>query len=343
MIHRILSIALAFGLVCSAFTSSAQTISVSDDSGRRVTLDAPAQRIVSLAPHTTELLFAAGAGDRVVGVDEYSNYPPAVASITSVGSALQLDLERLLALRPDLVVVWSGGHPETMIEKLEALGLTVFRSEPRQLDDVASNLERLGQLAGTPAQALQAARAFRQDLAQLRREYQDRPRVRVFYQIWHQPLMTVNGEHLISKVMALCGGENIFADLPTLAPQVSTEAVVVADPQAIIASGKALERPDWLQSWLKWEALTAVKLDSVYVIHPDLIQRHTPRILQGAQQMCRHLEEVRGKLGLAGRAISNPVNGAVHVRRPGSNRQVEAQIPRGAGTARGEGTRLAPH
>lgn len=279
-----------------AVPARAEGVTVTDDSGRSVTLAQPARRIVSLAPHVTELLFAAGAGARVVGVDQYSDYPTAANTIPRLGSTLQLDLERLLALQPDLVVVWESGNAQAMVGRIESLGLTVFRSDPRRLEGVATNLERLGRLAGTQAEADQAAQAYRQRLEQLRRQHSGKSRVRLFYQIWHQPLITVNGEHLISAVMALCGGENVFAQLPALAPRVSTEAVLVADPQAIIASGKAMERPEWLQAWLKWEGLAAVKLESLYVIHPDIIQRPTPRILQGAEQMCADLDEVRWKL-----------------------------------------------
>lgn len=279
-----------------ATPARAEGVTVTDDSGRSVTLAQPARRIASLAPHVTELLFAAGAGAWVVGVDQYSDYPPAANTIPRLGSTLQLDLERLLALQPDLVVVWESGNARAMVDRIESLGLTVFRSDPRRLEDVATNLERLGRLAGTQAEAARAAQAYRQRLEQLRRQHSGKSRVRLFYQIWDQPLMTVNGEHLISAVMALCGGENVFAQLPALAPQVSTEAVLLADPQVIIASGKAMERPEWLQAWLKWEGLTAVKLESLYVIPPDIIQRHTPRILQGAEQMCAYLDEVRWKL-----------------------------------------------
>lgn len=280
--------------------AQAGAVTVTDDSGRQVALAQPAGRIVSLAPHLTELLFAAGAGARVVGVDQHSDYPPAARHITHLGSALQLDLERLLALQPDLVVIWQSGGGAAMIDKLQSLGLSVYRSDPRSLGDIATSLERLGRLAGTEAQAARAAQAFRQALHELRRRHAGKPRLRVFYQIWHRPLMTVNGEHLISAVMDLCGGDNIFADLPTLAPQVSTEAVLVADPQVIIASGRAVERPEWLQAWLKWEALAAVKQESLYVIHPDIIQRHTPRILQGAEQMCGYLDQARRKLDSRG-------------------------------------------
>ena len=271
-------------------------VSVTDDVGHVISLDHPAQRIVSLAPHVTELLFAAGAGDKIVGVVEYSDYPEAAKDITSIGSAMQLDLETLLALKPDLVVGWHSGNPKPVMEKVEALGLPLFRSEPRQLEAVATNIERLGVLAGTQAIARQMADEYRQQLHKLQQQNKDKSPVRAFYQVWHQPLMTVSGQHLISKIIELCGGENIFANLSALAPQVSTEAVIVASPQVIISSDSGESREKLVQQWLKWDSLAAVKLDGIYVIHPDVISRHTPRIVQGAEQMCHALDEVRAKL-----------------------------------------------
>lgn len=291
--HRMLFCLL---LCMLSLQSMASPVTVIDDTGQTVALDQPARRIVSLAPHITELLFAAGAGDNIVGVVEYSDYPEAAKKITNIGSATQLDLEILLALKPDLVVVWDSGNPKALVEKIEALGFKVFRSEPRQLEDVAANLEALGVLAGSEEKASQAAAIFRQQLQQLRQQNAQKTKVRVFYQIWHQPLMTINGQHLISKVIELCGGENIFAELSSLAPQVSLEAVLVENPQAILAGGKQGDRQKLIQYWLKWDSIAAVKKDSVFVIHPDIIQRHTPRIIQGAQQMCAYLDQVRQDL-----------------------------------------------
>lgn len=268
-------------------------ISVIDDMGHQVRLEQPAQRIVSLAPHVTEMLFAAGAGEQVVGVVEYSDYPEQAKQIPSVGSYSRLDFERLLALKPDLVVAWHSGNPAEMREKVAELGFPVFLSEPRGLDDVADNVEQLAHLAGTEAQAAAAVKDYREQLANLRTNNDAKPPVRVFYQIWDRPLMTISGGHLIGRVIELCGGDNIFTELETLAPQVSLEAVLLADPQIIVASGMAHERPEWLSAWKKWRDLAAVKDDHLVVIHPDIIQRHTPRILQGAQQMCEHLDAVR--------------------------------------------------
>jgi iron complex transport system substrate-binding protein len=274
----------------------AANVSVNDDAGRTVTLEHLANRIVSLAPHATELLFAAGAGRQVVGVDSYSDYPPAAQHLPTVGSSASVSLESILALQPDLVVAWQSGNVATQIEQLIKLGIPVFYSEPRHLEDIASNLQRLGRLSGTGTTADAAARAFRDGYRQLAREYTQAAPVRTFYQIWHRPLMTVNGEHLISQVIRLCGGRNIFAGLHSLAPAVNPEAVLQADPQIIIASGIAAERPDWLENWRAWPRIAAVRNHQLYTIDPDLIQRQTPRILDGAKIMCRQLQQARGAL-----------------------------------------------
>ena len=269
---------------------------VVDDQGTTVTLPAPALRIVSLAPHLTEMLFAVGAGDRVVGTVEYSDYPPQAKKIPRVGGshgAVALDMERIVTLQPDLVVAWSSGNTAQAVERLRRLGLTVYSSEPRRLDAVAANMERLAVLTGTADHGAVVARGFRDEVAALRRRYAGLAPVRVFYQIWHQPLMTLNGDHLIGEIIALCGGVNIFADLPVLAPQVDLEAVVAANPQVIVASGEAGQRPQWLDQWRRWPRLAAVQQQHIYTIHPDLIQRQGPRVIQGAEQMCRHIDRAR--------------------------------------------------
>jgi iron complex transport system substrate-binding protein len=210
-----------------------------------------------------------------------------------VGSAENLNIEAIIALRPDLIVAWESGNAAVQVEKLQAFGIPVFFSEPRRLDDIATNLQRLGRLADSRAAADVAATAFRDAYRSLELDYAGRTPVRTFYEIWHQPLMTVNGQQMINQVITLCGGRNIFAGLETLAPVVSREAVVAADPQAIIASGRAAERPEWLESWRTWPQVSAVKHGQLYVIEADLIQRQTPRLLQGAAIMCRQLENAR--------------------------------------------------
>lgn len=270
-------------------------IVVRDDAGFTIRLPAPARRIVSLAPHISETLFAAGAGERLVGVVEYSDFPAAAQKLPRLGSYERIDLEALLTLKPDLVIAWQSGTPAALVERLRALGLKVYLSQPNRVDGIASDLERYGQLAGTSTVADAAAARFRQRLAGLRANYSSKPRLKVFYQVWHQPLMTIGGEQIISDVIRLCGGENVFANLPSMAPTVSVEAVLLAAPQVIVAAGMGDARPEWLDSWKKWPRLPAVAQGNLFAIHPDLMHRHTPRLLDGAEQMCRQLEIARNK------------------------------------------------
>ncbi|HEX5476476.1 MAG TPA: cobalamin-binding protein [Burkholderiales bacterium] len=283
---------VAFVLLVISINAFGQA-QVRDDYGNLVSLARPAERIVSLAPHLTELLYDAGAGGRVVGAIQYSDYPPAARALPRVGSDAGIDLEAVLALHPDLVVAWPNAGSARSIDRLEALGIPVFRSEPRELDDIARTLERLGALAGTPQAAARAAASFRARVRRLRERYSERPAVRVFYEVWNRPLQTVNGRHVISKVMRLCGGVNVFADLPSIAPLIDREAVLRANPQVIVASGLGAQRPGWLDDWKVFPGLAAAARGQLYFIPADLIQRHTRRLLDGAERLCRILEEVR--------------------------------------------------
>ena len=269
-------------------------IVVTDASGASIKLAAPARRIVSLAPNITELLFAAGAGDRVVGNVDFGNYPPAAKALPKVGG-YSLDLEAIVALNPDLVMGWESGNAPASISRLRAMGLTVHLSESKRIEDIAGELEQIGKLAGTEATAKAAANAFRERYAALATRFSQRPPVTVFYQIWKQPLMTVNGKQIISDVIRLCGGRNVFTNLPALTPNVSVEAVITANPEVIVASGMDDSRPEWLDDWRRWTTLAAVRRDNLYFVPPDVVQRHTPRILDGAEILCAHLETARGK------------------------------------------------
>jgi iron complex transport system substrate-binding protein len=290
-------IRIAIGLAAAwlAGAPARAEIDVRDDTGASVRLKEPARRIVSLAPHVTETLFAAGAGGKVVGAVDYSDYPEAAQGIPRVGGYSKLDLEAIAALKPDLAVSWASGNSPAHIDKLRALGIPVYLAQPERIDDVAANLERYGELAGTQTTARAAAADYRKRLAELRTQYGTRPQVRVFYQIWKQPLMTVGGGQVISDAIRLCGGENVFADLKPLAPKVSIEAVLAADPEVIVASGMGEARPDWVDDWRQWPGMTAVKRDNLFFIPPDLIQRHTPRLVEGAARLCMQLETARGK------------------------------------------------
>ena len=275
--------------------SAQAAIDIADDTGQALHLAQPAKRIVSLAPHITEMLFAAGAGDRVVGAVQYSDYPEAAKKIARVGGYTSVDMEKVAALKPDLVVAWKSGNRGAHLDKLRALGIPVFINEPRRIDDVARSIAQLGKLAGTDSAGEAAAQAFRKRHAALAAKYSARPPVRIFYEAWNRPLMTVNGEHLISDVIRLCGGDNVFAKLPMLAPTIDAEAVLAAMPEAIVASGMGESRPEWLDDWRKWTKLPAVAHGNLFFIPPDLIQRHTPRILDGAERLCGQLDEARSR------------------------------------------------
>ena len=289
---RLLS-ALATAFVVS--TNAHADLVIKDDIGQEIRLKAPAKRIVALAPHIAESLYAAGAGDRLVGTVEYSDYPPEAKKVPRVGGYSRVDLEAIAALKPDLVLAWESGNNMPQVDKLKGLGLTVYVSQPNKIENVADQLVRLGQLAGTEPAANAAAERFRKRLDSLRAANVGKPKVRVFYQIWKTPLMTVGGPQIISDAIKLCGGDNIFGHLAKMAPTVSVEAVLEADPEAIVATGMGDAKPEWLHDWDKWTRMTAVKRDNLFHINPDIMQRHTPRILDGAEKLCAHLDVARSR------------------------------------------------
>ncbi|MEM8562667.1 MAG: cobalamin-binding protein [Pseudomonadota bacterium] len=286
---------LLFAVLTSVLVtlSAASEISLEDDFGERFELNAPAQRIISLAPHITEVVYAAGAGDQLVGAVSYSDYPTAAELVARVGSYDKVSYETIAALRPDLVLAWPSGNGEDAIRRLQELGIPVFAYEPRTIEDVAQSLRQVGLLSGHSEQANAAAERFEERLAQLRERYRSASPVSVYYQIWNEPLLTLNGDHLISDVVRLCGGENVFAEAVPLVSQVSIESVIRADPQVIVASGMDEARPEWLDDWRDWPTMQAVREEQLYFVPPDILQRHAPRILDGAALLCEHLDRAR--------------------------------------------------
>jgi len=277
--------------LASAAIAHAAVVAI-DDAGQTVELARPAMRIVALAPHVTELLFAAGAGAKVVGVVAGSNFPAAASHIVEVGDANAIDLERIIALRPDLVVTW----PYTTSAQLAAIrkrGIPVFTSNARVIDGIAVDIEQLGELAGTEDVAKRAAAAFRADIeaARQRADAQAGPPVRVFYEIWGTPLFTVGGHHLISQAITLCGGENVFAALEVAAPVVTEEAVIAARPQVIVAGADDARRPAWLDAWKRWPEIPAVRDGRLRVVDANFLHRAGPRFARGVVQLCAALRE----------------------------------------------------
>lgn len=286
---------LTLAALALAPCASADSVSVTDRRGVTVTLDRPAERIVALAPHAAELLYAAGAGERVVAAVAHSDYPPAAGKLPRVGDAFRIDFERIVALEPDLVVAWASGNPRRAIERLEALDIPVFVTELRSLSAVPRTLVELGRLAGSRATAERAARSFRRGRAALERRYSGRRSLSVFFQVGREPVYTVNGEHWISEVIRLCGGRNIFAELDTLAPSVGVEAVLARRPQAIVvALGDGAEPA--LAHWRSLADLPATRLGNLFAMNPDRLNRPTPRLLDGARALCATLERARKRL-----------------------------------------------
>jgi len=251
-------------------------------------------RIVSMSPHITELLFAAGAGDVIVGVDDASDYPAAVAGIPRVGEVTSLDVEGLLKLEPTLIVLWDSGTPARSKAELARLHLKLYVTEQRHLNDIGTALIEFGRLAGTDNVAAAAARDYRLGLERLRREYAGRPRLTVFYQVWNRPLYTLSGAHMVSEVLSLCGGDNVFAELTTLSPAVDTEAVIARDPEVILIAAGGAEGARQVLDWNRFPSLRAVRRHRVYAVDPSLVNRMSPRILEGARQVCRSLDTARG-------------------------------------------------
>jgi iron complex transport system substrate-binding protein len=293
------------GFAWLAALAAAAPVAVVDDAGRELRFERPPARIVTLAPSLTELVFAAGGGGAIVATDASSDHPAAVRSIPRIGDVSRIDVERLLALKPDLVVVWRHGNTNRELEQLEGAGIRLFRLEPQRLDDVVGAIERLGRVLGTEATAAPAAAALRERLAALRRRHADDAPVRVFYQVWASPLMTISGRQIVSEVIELCGGRNVFAALAPLVPQVAIESVLAADPEAIFTADerghtallrRAVDVPAFA-AWRRHPRLAAVRGGWLYVLNGDAISRQGPRIVDGTGAICDALDEVRSERG----------------------------------------------
>lgn len=287
---RFLNACLWFGLFMMANAWAA--VSVTDDAGLAVTLSRPARRIVSLSPHATEMVYAAGAGEQLVGVTRFSDYPEEARKVPVVGDFRQVDLERVLALKPDLLLVWSGGNPPKQIAKLKQAGIPVFYSNPRRLGDIPDTMVRLGILTGHEATAGKAADRWKRKLEALKKKYRNRPSLRVFYQVSDVPLFTLNGRHIVNEVIEVCGGRNVFANLSVIAPHVSTEAVLAANPEVIVST-RGMGREGGLSGWKRFKTLDAVRYGNLFRIDPDWLDRPGPRMISGVEMMCEKLDEGR--------------------------------------------------
>lgn len=268
-------------------------LSFTDDSGNKFSLVKPARRIISLAPHITETLYAAGAGQYIVGVVAYSDYPPEATKIKQIGSYKRIDIEAIVDLRPDVIIAWGAGNDSLQIEQLKKLGLAVYVDDPRKIQDIADAIEDYGRMVDNMRESIQVAQKFRLRYRDIREKYSARAKLRGFYQVWNKPLITINDQHLITDVMRICSIDNTFGFMTQLAPRINIEAVLEKDPQMIIASGMGQAKPEWLDDWRKWTQLQAVQYDNLFFIPPSMIQRHAPRILDAAERLCEQAEDAR--------------------------------------------------
>ena len=290
---KLKGLAVMLGWMLLAPPGLAAPICVVDDLEVEVCLDQPAKRIATLSPGATELAFAAGAGDKVVAVVNYSDYPEAALKLPLVGNHTRIDLEALLALKPDLVITWRTGNPPAQMEMLRTLGLPMFAIEPRTFEGVSKVIEQLSTLAGTEQEGFAEAERFRKGIAEIAEQYRDAEPVPVFYQVWQTPLMTINDDHLIGKVVQLCGGVNVFGDMPRLVPRISAEVVLEADPHAIITGSVEGIEDNQLDRWKSYTGMTAVAKNNLFFVPASPISRPTPRLLEASRDICERLDVAR--------------------------------------------------
>jgi iron complex transport system substrate-binding protein len=284
MILRYLCAALMLGpALATAFT-------VQDDDGNSIELTAPAQRIVSLAPGTTAMLFAAGAGGQIVGTSAYSDEPAAAQKIERIGDAQSFDLERVLALHPDVVVVWTGGTSLTQIARLKGVGLRIYHNHVTRLEQIPASLKRLGVLSGTASQAVQAADELAQRIAVLKSQYRARVGASVFIQLWDRPLYTVGRDEILTDVLHVCGYRSAYEDLSDVSPAVTIESVLARDPDIILVlNSEGRSTQDWLQQWRTYRTMKAVRTQHVLPWSDPRLIRIGPSEVDAAETLCKAL------------------------------------------------------
>lgn len=284
---------LVYFLMAWSTTSATAGVTVRDDNGQIVTLPRHAQRIISFSPGNTELLFAAGGEDRLVGVIKFSDFPEAAKRIPIVGDSRELDMERIIALKPDLLVVWWQGSPAKQIEQLKKLGVPLFFSDVDKLADIPKNIQVLGQLMGTEKTANKIAAELREKLTALNQQYANLSPVRLFYQVWDNPLFTLNGQQIVSDAIRVCGGVNVFASQKITAPTVSIEAVLQKNPEVIIGTMEQDSSGEGLAMWKRYPTMIAVKRGNLFELNGTLINRAGPRMIAGVADLCEKLELAR--------------------------------------------------
>lgn len=286
--------ALAVWGMLAGAGSHAASLVVLDDTGARVTLPGPPSRIISLAPGATEMLFAAGAGDRVIATVQHSDEPAAAKRIPRIGDVTAIDMERLVALAPDVVVAWPGGGNPAQIEKIAQLGIPVYRQQVDRLADLPASVRRLGALAPDSAVAEHEARILEEELQHLAHEYQGGKHPTVLLEVWNHPIYTVGGTQLMSDALTLCGARNVFGDLKQLSAVVDTEAVIGRNPDIIVAAAPPSEGAGWLAEWKRYGGLRAVRDGRLIAFEDQGLSRLGPSVLTATAGLCKALAAAEG-------------------------------------------------
>ncbi|WP_370980852.1 cobalamin-binding protein [Agaribacterium sp. ZY112] len=275
------------------FAAQAQAeISAYDDLDNKIVLKQPAQRVIALAPHLVELAWTAGLGEKLVAAVDYSDYPEPAKALPRIGNSSVINIESIIALKPDLVLAWAGANKNAEIEQLKKLGIPVYSDDAHNFNDIAHTITQLAKFANKPDAGKTKAEAFLQKITQLRQENSDKEAVTSFYQVWNKPIQSLNKSTLIHQVIKLCGGINIFANEKAVAPVVSIESVISANPQ-VMFSGSKNNSLEPLSIWMAYDNINAVKNKQLYTINPDLLHRHSMRIAEGAELMCQAINKAR--------------------------------------------------
>jgi iron complex transport system substrate-binding protein len=280
-------------MLAASLPVCAAGIDVVDDTGAHVSLARPAARIVSLAPGATEMLFAAGAGPQLVATVAYADQPAAARQILRIGDSSAIDMERLLVLKPDVIVYWPGGNNPAQVAQLKHLGFVLYGQQVNRLSDLGGSLQRLGLMAGTAPAARERAAQIEAQLLQLRVQYSKRPPVSALLETWNQPLYTVGGQQLMSDALSVCGVVNVFGDLPQLSPAVQIEAVLTRNPDLIIAAAPPGQGPQWLQAWRKFPSLKAVQTGNLLDFDDQALSRLGPSVLAATTKLCARIDAAR--------------------------------------------------
>jgi len=257
----------------------------------------PVQRIIALAPHSVEILFSIGAGDRIIATTDYADYPQAALNIPRVGSHNGIQIERVVELKPDLIIVWESGNKLVDIQKLKSLGFNIFYTRPNKISHISDEIRRLGELTGLQQRARKIIDQLETKHHQIKNKYKSKSKVKTFYQLWHKPLTSVGPDSWVESLLNDCHAENIFHNASSSYPVVSIESVLVKNPQVIIiphhSGDKEIVSETKTDIWQKWSEISAVKNDQIYVLNGDLLHRFTPRALDGLQKLCEDIDKAR--------------------------------------------------